>query len=66
MNEAVVRAILSFQALSKDKQESLIRMISITKDVTQNPMSQEEGTIEISKSPQMSWTKNDPQVVGLV
>ena len=51
MNEAFVRASPWFQALPEDMQESLIRMVSITKDVMQNPTSQVGDTTEIPKSP---------------
>jgi len=65
-NLEVVRASPWFEALPKETQDSIIRMMSTTKESTQSSMPPVGDALEIPKLPQVSRPKKDPQEVGLV
>ena len=66
MNEEVVRASSWFEALPKDTQESLIRIVSTTKGAMWSPTPPIGDALEIPKSPQTLSPKKDPHVARLL
>lgn len=59
MNEKLMKESTWFQELPKKIRESVLRLITPTKAVPQNPMPQ---AAEIPKPPRTPWTKKYPQI----